>query len=139
VSSPTIGSRVEHLEIVTTELGRQVERVALEQVHLDKMMILRFGTLDAGIAGINVRLEVMSTAVAAAMGDATSSPAGRALLADLADIRARRIDTTGQLEKFAARIGTLEQRMWVTQGAVGLTVVLLTLFGPSIRAALGLP
>lgn len=139
MGSATLGERVEHLEIATTELGRQVERVASEQAHLDKMLSLRFGTVDTGIAGINVRLDAMSTAIAMAGGDAGATPSGRALLGDIASGKVDRAESNVEITKLAARIGVLEQRMWLTQGAVGIAVVLLTLFGSTIRSALGLP
>jgi hypothetical protein len=135
----TLGTRVDRLESTTADLGRQVERVASEQTHLDRLMTLRFGTVDSALAGIATRLDTMSTAITTAGGDAASTPSGRALVKDIAEGKAARGLIDVSIGDLADRLAVVERRMYMALGAVSLTVVLLGLFGPAIRAAIGLP
>jgi hypothetical protein len=139
MATDTLGSRVDRLEASTSDLGRQVERVVSEQTHLDKMMTMRFTTLDTALAGISIRLEAMNTTIVTTGSDPAQTPGGRALLSDIADGKTDRAENRVSLGDLADRLSQVERRLWMAQGALALLLILLNLIGPSIRAAIGLP
>lgn len=122
VEEPRAGSpaaldrRVERLEVAQSEMAKAIDRVEREQKHSHEIAELRFKGLEASIGGLDRKLDTIGAAFQAAvldstkmLGDPSATPAGRQIMADIAEL------AEGRDENRAA-IKAMERRYWIATG-----------------------
>lgn len=126
-----VEARVARLEIA-------LERVELEQKHQREVWDLRFDSIKSDISGVGAKLDAFVAKIDLLIAegqkqslDLEASPLGRRVANELRALELGRIANHEAIEK-------IQLRLAVAAGVISTLAVLLSLFGPSIRHALGL-
>lgn len=114
--------RVTLLEQQFATLSTKVDGVGLEQVHSRELIDMRFRTMEKSQEVVSVKLDALSQSIQLMASDAANSPAGRALVKEVGDLKldhARDLaDMKSGYDKLRQKHDELETEIAEARGAV---------------------
>jgi len=138
-TTASIDRRVERLETRQDDMQRSIDRIELTQKHSADMNKARFDLLDANVAqatgaitSLKSFLEQAMLDSAKMMGDASSTPAGRAIVKDIEELQ------EGRRQNYEA-IQSINRRFSYIAGGLAVIMFLIQVFAPMFQKLLGIP
>ena len=125
---PTLDRRIERLERDFAKFTTDVALIQAEQLHLRQLVDSKFNESAGAMGRIEATLNTVVSLVQTSTTDAAASPMGRALNAELIEVR-------GIAEGAKTIADRVDKRLIMGTGALGVLIWAAGIFGPTIAKA----